>query len=92
MRISKLFINRQVAEHPMTRSIQSRLKLTAKTVQNAQQVYEAVSSAPDPAGDPSLYLLRLSNSAYWQFLPHGLHLLCFADLFSPSHSSVFCKP
>jgi spore photoproduct lyase len=60
MRISKLFINRQVADHPITRSIQSRLKLPPETVSNAQQAYEAVSSAPDPVqqGKETLYLTR----------------------------------
>jgi spore photoproduct lyase len=77
MRISKLFINRQVAEHPMTRSIQSRLKLTAKTVQNAQQVYEAVSSAPDPVrqGKETLYLTR-NRGAFLKTCPGTRHYTC----------------
>jgi spore photoproduct lyase len=60
MRISKLFIDRQVADHPMARSIQARLKLPCETVRSAQQVYQAVLSAPDPVqqGKETLYLTR----------------------------------
>src|SRR5210317_413062 len=77
MQISKLFINRQVADHPMTRSIQSRLKLSAKTVQNAQQVYEAVSSAPDPVrqGKETLYLTR-NRGAFLKTCPGTRHYTC----------------
>jgi len=60
MRISKLFINRQVADHPTTRSIQSRLKVPSESVQSAQQVYAAISEAADPVqkGKEILYLTR----------------------------------
>jgi spore photoproduct lyase len=77
MRISKLFINRQVADHPMTRSIQSRLELPAETVQNAQQVYEAVSSAPDPVqqGKETLYLTR-NRGAFLKKCPGTSHYIC----------------
>ena len=77
MRISKLFINQQVADHPMTRSIQSRLKLSAKTVQNAQQVYEAVSSAPDPVqqGKETLYLTQ-NRGAFLKSCPGTRHYTC----------------
>jgi spore photoproduct lyase len=77
MRISKLFINRQVADHPMTRSIQLRLKLPAETVQNAQQVYEAVSSAPDPVqqGKETLYLTR-NRGAFLKKCPGTSHYTC----------------
>jgi len=77
MRISKLFINRQVADHPVTRSIQSRLKLSAKKVQNAQQVYEAVSSAPDPVqqGKEALYLTQ-NRGAFLKTCPGTRHYTC----------------
>jgi spore photoproduct lyase len=77
MRISKLFINRQVADHPMTRSIQSRLKLPAETVQNAQQVYETVSSAPDPVrqGKETLYLTR-NRGAFLKKCPGTSYYTC----------------
>ena len=77
MRISNLFINRQVADHPMTRSIQSRLKLPSEEVQNAQQVYEAVSSAPDPVqrGKETLYLTR-NRGAFLKKCPGTRHYTC----------------
>jgi spore photoproduct lyase len=89
MRISKLFINRQVADHPMTRSIQSRLKLSAKIVQNAQQVYEAVSSAPDPVqqGKETLYLTR-NRGAFFKKCPGTRHYTC-CD-YQILHIGTFC--
>jgi spore photoproduct lyase len=77
MQISKLFINRQVADHPMTRSIQSRLKLPSEQVQNAQQVYEAISSAPDPVqrGKETLYLTR-NRGAFLKRCPGTRHYTC----------------
>ncbi|MGD9261729.1 MAG: DNA photolyase, partial [Desulfobacterales bacterium] len=60
MRISKLFIDRQAADHPVTRSIQARLAVPSELVQNARQVHEAVASTPDPiqSGKEILYLTR----------------------------------
>ncbi|MGD2185473.1 MAG: DNA photolyase [Desulfobacterales bacterium] len=77
MRISKLFIDRQVAGHPITRSIQSRLKLASEEVQNAQQVYEVVSSAADPIqrGKETLYLTR-NRGAFFKRCPGTRHYTC----------------
>jgi spore photoproduct lyase len=77
MRISKLFINLQIADHPVTRSIRSRLKLPAETVQNSRQVYEAVSSAPDPVqqGKETLYLTR-NRGAFFKKCPGTRHYTC----------------
>lgn len=77
MRISKLFINRQVADHPVTRSIQSRLQLPAETVRNVRQVYEAVSAARDPIrqGKETLYLTR-NRGAFLKKCPGTRHYTC----------------
>ena len=77
MRISKLFIDRQVADHPITRSIQSRLNLPPEAVRNAQQVYETVSSAPDPVqqGKETLYLTR-NRGAFFKKCPGTRHYTC----------------
>ena len=77
MRISRLFINRQIADHPVTRSIRSRLKLPAETVRNTRQVYEAVSTAPDPVqqGKETLYLTR-NRGAFFKKCPGTRHYTC----------------
>jgi spore photoproduct lyase len=77
MQISKLFIDRQVADHPVTRSIQSRLQLPAETVRNARQVYEAVSAARDPVrqGKETLYLTR-NRGAFLKKCPGTRHYTC----------------
>lgn len=77
MRISKLFIDRQVADHPITQSIQFRLNLPSETVENARQVYEAVLSASDPVqqGKETLYLTR-NRGAFLKRCPGTRHYIC----------------
>ncbi len=77
MQISKLFIDRQVAGHPTTRSIQSRLKLPSETVKSAQQVYETILSASDPVqqGKETLYLTR-NRGAFLKRCPGTHHYIC----------------
>jgi DNA repair photolyase len=77
MEISKLFIDRQVADHPVTQSIQFRLKLPFDVVQTAQQVYEIVSSAADPVqrGKEFLYLTR-NRGAFLKKCPGTRHYTC----------------
>jgi len=77
MQISKLFIDRQVADHPMTQSIKARLKLPFETVKDAQQVYEAVLSASDPVqqGKETLYLTR-NRGAFLKSCPGTRHYIC----------------
>ena len=89
MRISKLFINRQVADHPMTRSIHSRLKLPCETVRSAQQVYQVVLSAPDPVqqGKETLYLTR-NRGAFLKKCPGTRHYIC-CD-YQILHIGTFC--
>ena len=89
MRISRLFINRQVADHPMTRSIQSRLRMPGETVRDAQQVYQAVLSAPDPVrqGKETLYLTR-NRGAFLKKCPGTRHYTC-CD-YQILHIGTFC--
>jgi len=77
MQISKLFIDRQVADHPMAHAICSRLKLPSETVNSAQQVYEAILSASDPVrqGKESLYLTR-NRGAFLKRCPGTRHYIC----------------
>jgi len=77
MQISKLFIERQVAKHPVTQSILSCLKLHFEIVDTAQQVYEAVSSSADPVqqGKESLYLTR-NRGAFFKKCPGTRHYTC----------------
>ena len=89
MRISRLFINRQVADHPMTRFIQSRLRMFSETVRDAQQVYQAVLSAPDPVrqGKETLYLTR-NRGAFLKKCPGTRHYTC-CD-YQILHIGTFC--
>jgi spore photoproduct lyase len=90
MRISKLFINRQVADHPLTRSIQARLKLPHETVRDEQQVYHAVLSAPDPVrqGKETLYLTR-NRGAFLKKCPGTRYYTC-CD-YQILHIGTFCS-
>ena len=60
MRISTLFIDKQVVDHPETQSIRQRLNVPTEIVTSAKQVYAAVSAAADPVkrGKEILYLTR----------------------------------
>jgi spore photoproduct lyase len=89
MRISRLFINRQVADHPMTRTIQSRFRMPGETVRDAQQVYQAVLSAPDPVkqGKETLYLTR-NRGAFLKKCPGTRHYTC-CD-YQILHIGTFC--
>lgn len=77
MRISKLFINRQVAEHPITQSVMSHLDLPPEVVRNTRQVYEAISATPDPVrqGKETLYLTR-NRGAFFKKCPGTRHYTC----------------
>jgi len=89
MRISKLFINKQVADYPSTRSIQSRLNVPSESVQNARQVYAAISRAADPVqkGKEVLYLTR-NRGAFLKKCPGTSHYTC-CD-YQILHIGTFC--
>ncbi len=90
MRISKLFIDRQVADHPVTQSIQSQLGVPAVSVHSAQQVYDAVASTPDPvqSGKEILYLTR-NRGAFFKRCPGTRHYTC-CD-YQILHIGTFCN-
>jgi spore photoproduct lyase len=89
MRIKKLFINRQVVDHPTTRSIQVRLNVPSESVQNAQEVYTAISGAADPVqkGKEILYLTR-NRGAFLKKCPGTSHYTC-CD-YQILHIGTFC--
>ncbi|MDJ0986400.1 MAG: DNA photolyase [Desulfobacterales bacterium] len=89
MRISKLFIDQQVSDHPLTRSIQARLKAPVEIVQNARQVHAAVASAPDPiqSGKEILYLSR-NQGAFFKPCPGTRDYIC-CD-YQILHIGTFC--
>lgn len=77
MGIAKLFIDRQVAGHPLTQSIQARLNVPVVTVQSAREVHEAVASTPDPvqSGKEILFLTR-NRGAFFKHCPGTRHYTC----------------
>lgn len=89
MRISKLFIDQQVADHPLTRSIQACLNVPSESVQNARQVHAVVASAPDPvkSGKEILYLTR-NRGAFFKRCPGTRHYTC-CD-YQILHIGTFC--
>ena len=89
MRISKLFIDRQVADHPLTRSIQARLDVPCESVQSSKEVHDAVASAPDPvkSGKEVLYLTR-NQGAFFKPCPGTRHYTC-CD-YQILHIGTFC--
>jgi spore photoproduct lyase len=89
MRISKLFIDRQVVDHPVTQSIQARLDVPATIAQSARQVHEMVASAADPvqSGKEILYLSR-NQGAFFKRCPGTSHYNC-CD-YRILHIGTFC--
>jgi spore photoproduct lyase len=89
MRISKLFIDKQVAGHPAARSICLRLKVPSEIVASASQVYEAVSAAADPVqrGKEILYLTR-NRGAFFKKCPGTSHYICCG--YRILHIGTFC--
>ncbi len=90
MRISKLFINQEVADHPLAQSIRARLNLPSESVQNARQVHAAIASAPDPvqSGKEILYLTR-NRGAFFKRCPGTRHYTC-CD-YQILHIGTFCS-
>ncbi len=89
MRISKLFIDRQVADHPLTQSIQARLDVPTIIVQDARQVHEMVASTADPvqSGKEILYLSR-NQGAFFRRCPGTRNYTC-CD-YRILHIGTFC--
>jgi spore photoproduct lyase len=89
MRIAKLFIDRQVADHPTTRSIQARLNVPSELIQNAQEAYTAISRAADPVqkGKEILYLTR-NRGAFLKKCPGTRHYTCCG--YQILHIGTFC--
>jgi spore photoproduct lyase len=89
MRISKLFIDKQVADHPTARSIRSRMDVPAEIVESAGRVYQEVSAAEDPVkrGKEILYLTR-NRGAFFKKCPGTSHYIC-CD-YQILHIGTFC--
>ncbi|MGD2099439.1 MAG: DNA photolyase [Desulfobacterales bacterium] len=89
MRISKLFIDRQVADHPLAQSIRARLDVPATIVLSARQVHETVASSADPvqSGKEILYLSR-HQGAFFKRCPGTRHYIC-CD-YRILHIGTFC--
>ncbi len=89
MRISKLFIDKQVVDHPTAQAFRSRLNVPTEIVESAGQVYEAVSAAADPVkrGKEILYLTR-NRGAFLKKCPGTSHYIC-CD-YQILHIGTFC--
>jgi spore photoproduct lyase len=77
MQISKLFIDRQVVDYPLTKSIQAKLDIPCEIVQNAKQVHAAIASTPDPVkgGKEMIYLTR-NRGAFFKPCPGTRYYTC----------------
>jgi spore photoproduct lyase len=89
MRVTKLFIDRQVVDQPEVRSIRLQLKVPSEIVDSAGQVYAAVSRAADPVqkGKEILYLTR-NRGAFFKKCPGTRHYIC-CD-YQILHIGTFC--
>lgn len=88
--LKKLYIDQQIADHSVTRSIQARLNIPTETVQHSQQVYETVSLAQDPIkkGKEVLYLTR-NRGAFFKKCPGTRHYTCCG--YQILHVGTFCS-
>ena len=77
MALHKIYIDREVAEHPLTGNICRRMKLPAETVDSYRQVFADVSAAEDPvaAGKQVLFLTR-NRGAFIKNCPGTRQYLC----------------
>lgn len=89
MRISTLFIDKQVVDHPATQSIRQRLNVPSEIVTSAKQVYAVVSAAADPVkrGKEILYLTR-NRGAFLKKCPGTSHYICCG--YQILHIGTFC--
>ncbi len=87
--ISKIYIDRQVAETPETLAVQSRLNAPCELVDDAGSVFEAVSSADDPVqkGKEVLFLTR-NKGAFVRKCPGTRHYTCCG--YKILHIGTFC--
>ncbi len=89
MTLKKLYIDQQIADDPITRSIQARLKVPIEIAHQPQQVYDAISSTADPVqqGKEILFLTR-NRGAFLKKCPGTSHYTC-CD-YQILHIGTFC--
>ncbi|RZB31957.1 MAG: spore photoproduct lyase [Desulfobacteraceae bacterium Eth-SRB1] len=89
MPLLKLYIDQKVADSPWVVSIQSRLNLPLSIVQNAHEVFEAVSSANDPVqkGKEVLFLTQ-NKGAFIRDCPGTRYYTCCG--YKILHIGTFC--
>ncbi len=77
MTIQKIYIDQEVSENPLTRTICDRIKMPAETVESHRQVFAAVSAAGDPvsAGKQVLFLTR-NRGAFIKGCPGTREYVC----------------
>jgi len=89
MSLLKLYIDQKVADSPWVVSIQSRLNLPLSIVQNAHEVFEAVSSADDPVqkGKEVLFLTE-NKGVFIRDCPGTRYYTCCG--YKILHIGTFC--
>lgn len=85
----RLFIDRQVADNPLTDEIRLHLKVSPVLVDDAAQVYRQVRSAPDPvrAGKHTLFLTR-NQGSFIRSCPGTREYHCCG--YKILHIGIFC--
>ncbi len=89
MSISKLYVDTDVISHPYVNSFESKLGLKATVIEDHTQVYQAVSSAPDPiqAAKEILFLTR-NRGAFLKKCPGTRTYTCCGYMIL--HVGTFC--
>lgn len=77
MRIHKIYIDREVADHPVTRIICERLNKPFETVDSPDIVYKSIAASPDPEtlGKRNL-LLTCNRGSFLKTCPGTAHYTC----------------
>jgi len=90
MKISRLFIDAQVADWPQTEALGRRFDAPVQTVQSAQEVYAAVAAAQDPIGEGKRVLFLTRNKgAFIKSCPGTRHYTCCG--YKILHVGTFCS-
>ncbi|MCD6271552.1 MAG: DNA photolyase [Deltaproteobacteria bacterium] len=89
MKISTLYIDRQVSDSPLVKSIRSRIKAPAVVVEDSSRVYDILSRSDDPVqkGKEILFLTR-NKGAFIKDCPGTSYYTCCG--YKILHIGTFC--
>ncbi len=89
MTIKKLYIDKEIAEYPLSLEIKQRLSIPAETVDSPESIFKSISALPDPvgAGKKVLFITR-NKGAFVRPCPGTRYYTCCGYMIL--HIGTFC--